>query len=74
MYRFERERFLRAFRRIAAKVHPVAVRKTPTVTTRVIATTNTMTVGTAAAIADAFLSRINVHFNLLCPLGLDYLA
>jgi hypothetical protein len=56
--------------RSAAKVHPVAVRKTPTVTMRVIATTKAMTVGTAAAIADGLLSRINAHFNLLCPLEL----
>jgi hypothetical protein len=61
--------FLRDLRRIAAKVHPVAVRKTPIVTTKVIATMKAMTVGTAAAIAEGFLSRINVHFNFTCPFG-----
>jgi hypothetical protein len=60
------ECFLRTLRRIAAKVHPVAVRKTPIVTMKVIATTKAMTVGTAAAIAEGFLSRINVQFKSLC--------
>jgi len=66
-YRFERRFFLRDFRRIVAMAHPAAVRKTPTVTTKVIATTKATTAGTEAAIADGFLSRINVQFNLLRP-------
>lgn len=66
MYQFKGgECFFRDRRRIAANVHPVAVRKTPIATTKVITTTKAMTVGTAAAIADGFLSRINVHFNCL---------
>ena len=55
--------FLRDLRRIAAKVHPVAVRKMPIVTMKESATTSATTAGTAAAIAEGFLSRIYVHFK-----------
>jgi len=69
MYQFDGgECFFRDRRRIAANVQPVAVRKTPIVTTKVITTTKAMTVGTAAAIAEGLLSRINVQFNFACPL------
>ncbi len=61
--------FLRDLRRIAAKVHPVAVRKTPIVTMKEIATTRAKTVGTAATIAEGFLSRINVHFKFTVSSG-----
>jgi hypothetical protein len=47
----------------------VAVKKTPIVTTKVIATTKAMTVGTAAAIAEGFLSRMNVQFKLALASG-----
>lgn len=47
----------------------MAVKKTPIVTTKVIATTKAMTVGTAAAIAEGFLSRMNVQFKLALASG-----
>jgi hypothetical protein len=63
MYRSERTFLTRDCRRIAAKIHPVLVKTTPTVAMTVITTTKAMTVGMVAAIAAGLLPRINVQFN-----------
>jgi hypothetical protein len=65
MYRSERAFLLRDFRRIAAKIYPALVKPTLTVTMTVITATKAMTVGIAAAMAEGFLLRIDVHFKFV---------
>ena len=63
IYRTERAIFLRDFRRILAKIYPALVITAPTVTMTLITAIKAMTVGIAAAIAEGFLLRIDVHFK-----------
>lgn len=62
MHWSERDFSRRDLRRIAAKIHPVLVKITPIATITVTTATKAVTVGKAAAMADALLPRMNVHF------------
>jgi hypothetical protein len=63
MHWSERAFFRRDLCRIAAKIDPVLVKITPRAAMTVTTTTTAVIVGKAAAITDALLPRINVHFN-----------
>jgi hypothetical protein len=63
IYRSERAFFLRDFRRILAKIYPALVITAPTVTMTLITAIKAITVGIAAAMAEGFLLRIDVHFK-----------
>jgi hypothetical protein len=63
MYQSERAFVLRDFRRIAVKIYPTLVITTPTVTMTDITAIKATTVGIAAAIAEGFSLRIDIHFK-----------
>jgi hypothetical protein len=63
MHWSERAFFRRDLCRIAAKIDPVLVKITPRAAMTVTTTTKAVIVGKAAAITDALLPRINVHFQ-----------